>query len=75
MFEEFVSKMQPGDFIPVLAIALSVAVFAGWQYFVGLPAMKADQAKQALLSKEAKEGSWHHPRRSPVRFFSFSVIL
>lgn len=47
----------------MLAIALSVAVFAGWQYFVGLPAMKADQAKQALLSKEAKHPA---PVAAPV---------
>jgi len=38
----------------MLAIALSAAVLFGWQYFVAMPAMKADQAKQALLAKEAK---------------------
>jgi len=38
----------------MLAIALSAAVLFGWQYFVAMPAMKADQAKQALLLKEAK---------------------
>src|SRR6185295_13899009 len=38
----------------MLAIALSAAVLFGWQYFVAMPAMKADQAKQALLVKEAK---------------------
>ena len=39
----------------MLAIALSAAVLFGWQYFVAMPAMKADQAKQALLAKEHKQ--------------------
>jgi len=38
----------------MLAIALSAAVLFGWQYFVAIPAMKADQAKQALLAKQHK---------------------
>ncbi|HTP76256.1 MAG TPA: membrane protein insertase YidC [Rhizomicrobium sp.] len=38
----------------MLAIALSAAVLFGWQYFVAMPAMKADQAKQALLAKQHK---------------------
>jgi len=47
----------------MLAIALSAAVLFGWQYFVAMPAMKADQAKQALLAKEHKQGS---PAATPV---------
>ena len=41
----------------MLAIALSAAVLFGWQYFVAMPAMKADQAKQALLAKEHKQAT------------------
>jgi YidC/Oxa1 family membrane protein insertase len=47
----------------MLAIALSAAVLFGWQYFVAMPAMKADQAKQALLAKEHKQAS---PAATPV---------
>jgi YidC/Oxa1 family membrane protein insertase len=47
----------------MLAIALSAAVLFGWQYFVAMPAMKADQAKQALLAKEHKQAS---PAAAPV---------
>jgi hypothetical protein len=35
----------------MLAIALSAAVLFGWEYFVAMPAMKADQAMLALLAK------------------------
>ncbi|MGZ5930746.1 MAG: membrane protein insertase YidC [Rhizomicrobium sp.] len=48
----------------MLAIALSAAVLFGWQYFVAMPAMKADQAKQALLAKEHKQMT---PAGTPVR--------
>ena len=41
----------------MLAIALSAAVLFGWQYFVAMPAMKADQAKQALIAKEHKQAA------------------
>jgi len=36
----------------ILAVVLSAAVLFGWQYFVAAPAMKAEQARQALLHKE-----------------------
>ncbi|MBV8977861.1 MAG: membrane protein insertase YidC [Alphaproteobacteria bacterium] len=36
----------------VLAIAISLAIFLGWEYFVAAPQMKADQARQALLHRE-----------------------
>ena len=39
----------------ILAVVLSAAVLFGWQYFVAGPAMKADQARQALLHKEEKK--------------------
>jgi YidC/Oxa1 family membrane protein insertase len=38
-----------------LAIALSAMVIFAWQYFVVTPQMKADQARQAQLAKEAKK--------------------
>src|SRR6185312_6467461 len=36
----------------ILAVVLSAAVLFGWQYFVAAPAMKAEQARQAVLHKE-----------------------
>ena len=47
----------------LLAIALSAAVLFGWQYFVAMPAMKADQAKQALIAKEHKQAT---PAGAPI---------
>jgi YidC/Oxa1 family membrane protein insertase len=47
----------------MLAIALSAAVLFGWQYFVAMPAMKADQAKQALIAKEHKQAA---PAAAPL---------
>jgi len=38
-----------------LAIALSAMVIFAWQYFVVTPQMKADQARQAELAKQAKK--------------------
>ncbi|MEJ1967493.1 MAG: membrane protein insertase YidC [Rhizomicrobium sp.] len=38
----------------ILAVVLSAAVLFGWQYFVAAPAMKAEQARQAVLAKEEK---------------------
>ncbi len=38
----------------LLAIALSAAVLFLWQYFVATPSMKAEQARQAQLSKQTK---------------------
>src|ERR1700761_8388096 len=35
----------------IITIVLSAAILFGWQYFVAGPAMKADQAKQALIHK------------------------
>ena len=49
----------------MLAIALSAAVLFGWQYFVAMPAMKADQAKQALM--------WD-PLESTCRHASLSIL-
>jgi YidC/Oxa1 family membrane protein insertase len=40
-----------------LAIALSAMVIFAWQYFVVTPQMKADQARQATLSKQEKKQS------------------
>jgi YidC/Oxa1 family membrane protein insertase len=41
----------------LLAIALAAAVLFVWQYFVATPAMKAEQARQAVLSHEVKPKS------------------
>jgi YidC/Oxa1 family membrane protein insertase len=38
----------------ILAFALSALVLFGWQYFVAMPQMKADQARQTALSKQEK---------------------
>ncbi len=38
----------------ILAFALSALVLFGWQYFVAMPQMKADQARQATLSQQSK---------------------
>jgi YidC/Oxa1 family membrane protein insertase len=38
----------------LLAIALAAAVLFVWQYFVATPAMKAEQARQAVLSHQQK---------------------
>ena len=38
----------------ILAFALSALVLFGWQYFVAMPQMKADQARQAALSQQTK---------------------
>ncbi len=38
-----------------LAIALSAMVIFAWQYFVVTPQLKADQARQAELAKQAKK--------------------
>ncbi|HEY2445053.1 MAG TPA: membrane protein insertase YidC [Rhizomicrobium sp.] len=39
----------------ILAIALSLTVYLGWQYFVVAPQMKAEQARQALLHHEQQQ--------------------
>lgn len=41
----------------LIALALSLVVFAGWQYFVATPQMKAEQARQAALTKQQKPGA------------------
>ncbi|MDB5734492.1 MAG: yidC [Alphaproteobacteria bacterium] len=41
----------------LLAIALSAAVLFLWQYFVATPSMKAEQARQATLSRQVKKTS------------------
>jgi YidC/Oxa1 family membrane protein insertase len=38
----------------IIALALSLLVFAGWQYFVVMPQQKAEQARQATLAKQVK---------------------
>ncbi len=38
----------------LIAMALSLMVFAGWQYFVATPQMKAEQARQQQLAKQEK---------------------
>src|SRR3569623_973275 len=38
----------------LLAFALAAAVFFAWQYFIATPAMKAEQARQAHLTKQEK---------------------
>ena len=51
----------------LLAIALAAAVLFGWQYFVATPAMKAEQARQAALTHQAKAASAARRRRAPAR--------
>ncbi len=38
----------------VLAFALSALVLFGWQFFVAMPQMRAEQARQATLAKQTK---------------------
>ena len=38
----------------ILAFALSAAVLLGWQYFVAMPQMRAEQAHQAALAHQEK---------------------
>src|ERR1700749_4874593 len=38
----------------LLAFALSALVLFGWQYFVAMPQMKAEQARQAALARQEK---------------------
>ena len=38
-----------------LAIALSALVLFGWQYFIAMPQMKAEQARQAALAHQQKK--------------------
>jgi len=40
----------------IITVVLSAAILFGWQYFVAGPALKADQAKQALLHKPQSAG-------------------
>ena len=39
----------------ILAILLSGIVLFGWQFFVAMPQMEAEQARQAVLNKETKK--------------------
>ena len=39
----------------LIALALSLLVFAVWQYFVATPQMKAEQARQQTLAKQEKK--------------------
>ncbi len=45
----------------LIAMALSLLVFVGWQYFVATPQMKAEQARQQQLAKQEKAA----PPRAP----------
>ena len=38
----------------IIAFALSALVLFGWQYFVAMPQMKAEQTRQELLAKQEK---------------------
>ena len=38
----------------IIAMVLSLLVFAGWQYFVATPQMKAEQVRQQQLTKQEK---------------------
>jgi YidC/Oxa1 family membrane protein insertase len=44
----------------ILAFILSALVFGGWYFFIGQPAMKAEQARAALIAKSQK-----HPAATP----------
>ncbi len=39
----------------ILAVLLSAAILAGWQYFIAAPAMKKQQEQQALRDKNNKK--------------------
>ena len=41
----------------LIAMVLSLLVFAGWQYFVATPQMKAEQARQQQLVKQEKKAA------------------
>ena len=49
----------------LLAIALAAAVLFVWQYFVATPAMKAEQARQAALTKQEKGKPAAGPASAP----------
>jgi YidC/Oxa1 family membrane protein insertase len=50
----------------LLAIMLAAATLFVWQYFVATPAMKAEQARQAALSHQAKPQAKNAPTPSAV---------
>ena len=35
----------------ILAIGLSIAVLLGWQYFIGVPQMEAERARQEAIQQ------------------------
>src|SRR5215469_15280675 len=39
----------------IIAVLLSAALLFGWQYFIGTPALKKEQERQAVLAKEQKQ--------------------
>src|ERR1700761_5127817 len=44
----------------IVASILCVAIFFAWQFFIGGPAMKAEQARQqAIAAKQAKDAKAH----------------
>jgi YidC/Oxa1 family membrane protein insertase len=45
----------------IIAMALSLLVFAGWQYFIATPQMKAEQTRQQQLAKQEKATPAHAP--------------
>jgi len=46
----------------LIAMALSLMVFAGWQYFIATPQMKAEQARQQQLAHQDKKAV---PQQAP----------
>jgi YidC/Oxa1 family membrane protein insertase len=40
---------------PIIAVLLSLAIFGAWEYFIGAPKMKADQAHQAQIALQHKQ--------------------
>src|ERR1700679_3894488 len=39
----------------IIAVLLSLAIFGAWEYFLGAPKMKADQARQAQSALQHKQ--------------------
>ena len=52
----------------ILAFVLSAVVLFGWQYFVAMPQMKAEQARQAALAH-------HHPKAQPAAPAAGSIAV
>jgi YidC/Oxa1 family membrane protein insertase len=65
----------------ILAIALSIAVLLGWQYFIGIPRMEREEARRAATETQQAEsrmpaadaetapvGTAPIPAPAPIRF-------